>query len=85
MFYGTINLRHTQVEGVIEGVYLVESTSNIDWRLLDDIVDNLREGCKEIRGIDLRIEEDLWGKESFIPDVDGVFLVDESTFRLTFR
>ena len=41
--------------------YFVQSTANINGRLLDDIINDFRERSEEIGWIDLWIEKDLWG------------------------
>ena len=41
--------------------YFVQSTANINGRLLNDIINNFRERSEEIGRIDLWIEKDLWG------------------------
>ena len=53
---------------------LVESSTDIDRRLLNDTIDDLRKGGKEVGGIDLRVEEYLGREETFVADVDLVFL-----------
>ena len=55
--------------------YLVESTSNINRGLLDDVVDDFRKWGKEIGGVDFRVEEDLGGEEAFVSNIDRVRLV----------
>lgn len=61
--------------------YLVKATPNIDRRLLDDVVDNIRERGQEVGGVDLRVEEDFRCEETFVTDVDAIFLLQESTWR----
>ena len=56
------------------GTNLIESSTDIDRRLLNDTIDDLREGGKEVGGIDLRVEEYLRREETFVADVDLVFL-----------
>ena len=61
--------------------HLVEPSPNVDGRLLNDVVDDLGKRVQEVGGIDLRVEEDLGGKEALVADVNGVFLRGVSTGR----
>ena len=54
--------------------HLVEPSPNVDGRLLNDVVDDLGKRVQEVGGIDLRVEEDLGGKETFVTNVNAVFL-----------
>ena len=54
--------------------YFVETTTNIDGWLLNDVVDNLGKGSKEIGGVDFGVEEDFRSKETFITNIDAIFL-----------
>ena len=54
--------------------HLVQSSAHVDWRRLDDIVDDLRERCQEVRRVDFGVEEDLGSKEAFVADVHRVIL-----------
>lgn len=49
---------------------LVETTTNIDGRGLNDAIDNCRQGCQEIRGVNLRVEEDFRCKETLVANID---------------
>jgi hypothetical protein len=49
---------------------LVKSSTDVDGRLPDDIVDDLGKRSEEVGGVDLRVEEDLGGEEALISDVD---------------
>ena len=53
---------------------LVETTSDINRGLLDDVVYDLWQGSEEIGGVDLGVEEDLGCKEAFIAHIYRVFL-----------
>jgi hypothetical protein len=55
---------------------LVQSSTDVDGRLLNHIVHNIGKRSQEIRRINLWVEEDFRGEEPFIADVDGVFLVE---------
>ena len=61
---------------------LVQTSSDVDGRLLDDAVDDLGKRCQEVGGVDLWVEEDLRGEESLVTDVDFVFL---STWSVTLK
>lgn len=54
-----------------ENDVLVETAPDVDGALLDDAVDDDGEGRQEVRRVDLRVEEDLGGKEALVADVDG--------------
>ena len=54
--------------------YFVETTTNIDGWLLNDVVDNLGKGSEEVWRVDFWVEEDLRGKEAFVANVNFVFL-----------
>jgi hypothetical protein len=54
--------------------YFIQTTTNIDGRRLDDVVDDVRKGCQKVRRIDLRVEEDFRSEESFVADINGIFL-----------
>lgn len=54
---------------------LVETTTNIDRAVLDDIVDDGGEGDGEVRGEDLGVEEDLRTQEALITDINLVGLL----------
>lgn len=56
---------------------LVQSSTDVDGRLLNHIVHNIGKRSQEIRRINLWVEEDFRGEEPFIADVDGVFLVED--------
>lgn len=55
--------------------HLIQAATNIDRRGLNHVVDNVWEGCKEVRRVDLWVEEDLRRQEAFIANVDRVFLL----------
>ncbi len=55
-------------------MYLVQPTTNVDGRLLDNTVDDLRKRCQEVRGVDFRVKEDLRSEESFVAHINRVFL-----------
>jgi len=54
---------------------LVESTTSIDGRGLDSLIDEDGEGSEEVRGEDFGVEEDLRSKEALITDIDSVGLL----------
>jgi hypothetical protein len=39
--------------------------------LLDNTIDDHREGGQEIRAVNLRVEENLGGEETFVTDIDA--------------
>jgi len=55
--------------------HLVEPSSDIDWALLNDIVNYLRERGQEIGRIDLWVEENLGREEPLISNIDTIFLI----------
>lgn len=56
--------------------HLVQTTPDIDGRLLHNIVDDLWERDKEVGRVDLRVEEDLGCEETLISDIHRVFLCE---------
>lgn len=40
-------------------IHFVKTATNINGRCLNDAVDDLRQGCEEIRRVYLRVEEDF--------------------------
>ena len=61
-------------EAVIYGTYTVQIATNIDRRLLNNVVHNFRQRFEEIRRIDFRVEEYFRRKETFIANIDPIFL-----------
>ena len=59
---------------ILDSTHLVETSPDIDGRLLDDGVDDFRQGREEVGRVDLGIEEDFGGEETLVADIDGVFL-----------
>ena len=55
--------------------HLIQAATNVDRRGLNHIIDNVWEGCKEVRRVDLWVEEDLRCQKAFIANVDRVFLL----------
>ena len=55
---------------------LVQSSTDVDGRLLDDAINDLGERCQEFGRVDLGVEEDLGRKEAFVANIDLVFLHD---------
>lgn len=58
-----------------ENNVLVETTTNVDGAVLDDVVDDSGEGDGEVRGEDLGVEEDFGTQEALITDVNLVLLL----------
>lgn len=54
---------------------LVQASSHINRRGLDDGVDNLRQGREEVGRVYFGVEEDLGAKEPLVSDIQVVFLV----------
>ena len=54
-----------------ENNVLVEAAADVDRALLDDAIDDDREGRKEVGRVNFGVEEDLGGQESLVSDVDG--------------
>ena len=54
---------------------LVQASSDIDWRSLDDSVNDLGEGSQKVGRVDFGVEEDFRGEETLVSDVEVVFLV----------
>jgi len=48
---------------------------NIDREGLNHIINNFWERCKEVRRVDLWVEEYLQSQEAFIAHINGIFLV----------
>jgi len=53
---------------------LIQSTTNIDRRGLDHLVDDLGERSEEIGRVDFGVEEDFGSEETFVSYIEGVFL-----------
>lgn len=60
--------------------YLVQTPPDIDRTRLNNIVHDLRQGRQEIRTVDLGIEEDFRGEESFVADINVVFPSRDAVF-----
>jgi hypothetical protein len=56
--------------------HLIKSSSDIDRAGLNDSVNDLRKRGQEIRRIDLGIEENFRGKESFVSDIHIIPLIN---------
>ena len=54
--------------------HLVETPANIDGRLLNNGVDDLRQGCQEVGGINFGVEKNFGSKEALKANIDRVFL-----------
>lgn len=54
--------------------HLVETPANIDGRLLNDGVDDLRQGCQEVGRINFGVEKNFGSKEALKANIDRVFL-----------
>lgn len=52
----------------------VQPAADVDRRVLDHLVDDLRERGQEVGRVDLGVEEDFGGEESLVADVDRVLL-----------
>ena len=53
---------------------LVEAAPDVDGALLDDAVDDDGEGREEVGRVDLGVEEDFRSKETFVTNIDAIFL-----------
>lgn len=60
---------------------LVEPSSHVDGRLLNDSIDYIRQRSQEIGGSDLRVEKDLRTQEPLIADIHFVWLSFQVRFR----
>lgn len=58
----------------IHMTHLVETPANIDGRLLNNGVDDLRQGCQEVGGINFGVEKNFGSKEALKANIDRVFL-----------
>jgi hypothetical protein len=54
--------------------YLVQATTNVDGTRLNYVINDVREGCEEVGGVDFRVKEDLWGEKALVAYINGVFL-----------
>jgi hypothetical protein len=61
-----------------EGICLIQTSTDVDGGLLNNVVHDLWKRGQELRRIDLRVEENFRGKETFIANVNGVFLSEVS-------
>lgn len=57
---------------------LVQASTSVNRRSLDDVVDNLWKGRQEVGRVDFGIEEDFGGKEALVTNVKVVFLPRQS-------
>lgn len=58
----------------IHTTHFVETPANINRRLLNDGVDDLRQGCQEVGGINFGVEKNFGSKEALKANIDRVFL-----------
>ena len=54
--------------------YLVQTTPNVNRRLLHNTIDDLWKRGKEVGRVDLWVEEDLGREETLITNIHSVFL-----------
>lgn len=66
------NAFNTRKKGAGGRTYLIQPPPNVDRRLLNDSINDIREGSQEIGRVYLRVKEDLGCEESFVSDVDAV-------------
>jgi hypothetical protein len=57
-----------------EGICLIQTPTDVDGGLLNNVIHDLGKRGQELRRIDLRVEENFRGEETFIANVNGVFL-----------
>jgi len=63
--------------GHIVSTNLVETSSHINWRRLNDIINHVRQGSQKITRIDLGVEEDLRCQKALIPHINRSLLSTE--------
>lgn len=54
--------------------YLVQTTPNVNRRLLHNTIDDLWKRGKEVGRVDLWVEEDLGREETLITNIHSIFL-----------
>ena len=80
MFWGE---NYVRIDLLVQGIwsYLVKPSTDIDRRGLDSVVDNDRERCQEVAGVDFGVEEYFGCQEAFVSDVQVITLWTKSKFQ----
>ena len=63
-----------QLKGTTRWTDLVQAPSNVNRRLLDNSIDDLRERGQEVGRVNFRVEKDFRCKEALISDIDAIWL-----------
>lgn len=63
---------------IYKDAYPVKWTANVNWAVLNHVVNNFGNGCGEVRVGELWMKEDFGPKEALIPDINAEWLLSDA-------